>query len=270
MWGRRASTLTLRVPAAGGFMRNRTEEAVLVNWWEEAEARARRTQCAANLAQVLWQRFQAAGMDPDLSFVPAYDLAALQLLCADLVRLVEALLIVVDGDAPSLRRQAMALCRWAETAHHWTVISAPAFNQLLDSLDLEADALALREAVEPDGPELPPEEQPKLEGRYQYWHLLYERLDLKFASVGMEEAVHRGLAHSMARIYEQALVTVRMVGGLEKETSPRFRGIARLLLEVNTTWHFDLGPYHLGHGQVRARGGASVGLQAWLLRALAR
>lgn len=240
-----------------------------MQWWEEVEAKARRTQSPAALAQTLWQRFQEAGIDPDLSFVPAYDLALLYYLCMDLVRLVEAVLTVADGDAVQLRRQSMALYRWAESAAHWTRATAPAFNQLLDSLDLDADELALRESVEPEEADLSPEEQAKQDGRYQYWHLLYERLDLKYASIGVEEAVHRGLAHSIARIYEQALAFSRQVNRLEKDPHPHFGRVSRFLLDVNTTWHFDLGPYHLGHGQVRARGAASVGLQNWLIRAMA-
>jgi len=201
--------------------------------------------------------------------VPAYDLAALYYLCLDLVRLVEGVLIVADGDTAQLRRQSMVLYRWAERAHAWAKTTAPAFNQLLDSLDLEPEDLAFREEVEPEEEHLSPEEQPKMEGRYQYWHLLYERLDLKYASIGAEEAVHRGLAHAIARIYEQALYVLKAVASLEKDTRPRFRSTARMLLEVNTAWHFDLGVYHLGPGQVRPRGAASVGLQGWLLRVLA-
>lgn len=201
--------------------------------------------------------------------MPAYDLAALYYLCLDFVRLVEGVLIVADGDAAQLRRQSLALYRWAERAHFWARSTAPAFNQLLDSLDLDPEELAFREEIEPDEERFSPEEQPKMEGRYQYWHLLYERLDLKYASIGVEEAVHRGLAHSLARGYEQALYVLKAVVNLEKDTRPRFRKAARLLLEVNTSWHFDLGVYHLGPGQVRPRGAASVGLQGWLLRVMA-
>lgn len=202
-----------------------------MRWWEEAEARAKRTPSPAALAQTLWQRLKEAGVDPDLSFLPAYDMAALYFLCLDLVRLVEAILVTADGDAPELRRQTTALWRWAEEAGQWTRTTAPAFNQLVDSLDLDPEEIALREAVEPEDLRLSPEEQPKLEGRYEYWHLLYERLDLKYASIGVEEAVHRGLAHSVARIYEAALQFVRSMTALEKNPRPHYGQVARLLLD---------------------------------------
>lgn len=244
------------------------EVATHVNWWEEAEARAHRAKSPAALAQTLWQRMQTAGLDPDLAMGPSYDLAHLYDLCADFVKLAESVLLTADGDQAGLRRQGQVLGAWARYAHHWTQASAASFNQLMDSLDLDADVLAQREAAAPAGAagDLP-EEQIKLEGRYQHWHLLYERLDLKFASAGMEEKIHRGLARSMARIYEQCLITGRILSGLEKETNPRFRNTARLLLEINTTWHFDLGPYHLGHGSLRAKAQTLPGLQTWLLLA---
>lgn len=242
-----------------------------MHWWEEAEARAHRAKSSAALAQVLYQRMLAAGIDADLAFVPAYDLAGLHDLAADLVKLVEGFLVTADGDKEGLRRQGLVLARWAEQAHAWTVASAPAFNQLMDGLELESDRLAEREAAGPDGNLAgAPEEQPKVEGRYRHWHLLYERLDLKLASVGLEAAVCRSLARLIARIYEQCLLTVRTLHGLEKESSPRFRATARLLLELNTAWHFDLGPYHLGAGRLRARGASAPGLQTWLMIAFSR
>lgn len=238
-----------------------------MHWWDEAEARAHRARTPAAMAQTLQQRLQSAGVDSDLAFVPAYDLAQLYDLCADLVKLVESLLVSSDGDRPAIRRHGLALARWARYAAGWVQASAPAFNQLIDSLDLDAQQLADREMPpEPEANGLP-EEQPKVEGRYQRWHLLYERLDLKLASIDIDERTRRGLARSVSRIYEQALLTIRGVGGLEKETTPRFRPTARLLLEVNTVWHFDLGPYHLGHGELRTRGQMPPGVQTWLLLA---
>lgn len=242
-----------------------------MHWWEEAEARAHRARTPAGMAQVLFQRIQASGVDPDLAFVPAYDLACLHDLAADLVKLVDGLLLTGDGDKDGLRRHGLALARWAEQAEHWTQVSAPAFNQLMDGLELDSGRLAEREAAVPESQAAgAPEEQPKVEGRYRHWHLLYERLDLKLASVGLEAGLCRSLARSIARSYEQSLLTIRLLHGLEKESNPRFRATARLLLDLNTAWHFDLGPYHLGHGRLRARGASAPGLQTWLMLAFAR
>lgn len=238
-----------------------------MHWWEEAESRAQRARTPAAMAQALFQRMQMAGIDPDLAFGPAYDLAHLYDLCADLVKLTEALLEAADGDRPALRRHGMALSRWARYAAFWTQASAPGFNQLVDSLDLDPARLAEREQALPPEEAGRPEELPKLDGRYRYWHLLYERLDLKLASVGVEESVRQALARSISRIFEQALAAIRLLSRLEKEPNPRFGATARLLLEMNTVWHFDLGPYHLGHGELRARGQMPPGLQTWLLLA---
>ncbi|HLN64316.1 MAG TPA: hypothetical protein VK464_22585, partial [Symbiobacteriaceae bacterium] len=136
-----------------------------------------------------------------------------------------------------------------------------------DSLDLDPDRLAEREQVAAEENTAEPEAQPKVDGRYQRWHLLYERFDLKLESAGVDQATRQALARSLARIYEQCLLTLRAIGGLEKEPSPRFGATARLMLDVNTAWHFDLGPYHLGHGELRPRGQMAPGLQTWLLMA---
>lgn len=238
-----------------------------MNWWEENEARAHRAKTPAAMAETLWQRLQAAGIGPDLAFIPSYDLAQLHDLCADLIKLVDGLLLAADGDKAAIRRRGLALMRWAKNAAFWAQSTAPAYNQLIDGLDLEADVLAVREEQAEEVGAAKPEEQAKLDGRYRNWHLLYERLDLKLASIGVEASVQRGLARSLARIYEECLVTIRLITGLERETNPRFRPTARLLLQMNTTWHFDLGPYHLGPGEMRARSGGSPGLQTWLLLA---
>jgi hypothetical protein len=234
-------------------------------WWEEAEARAFRAKAAAAMAQTLNQRLTAVGIDADLAFGPAYDLGRLYELCADYVQLVQGLLETGDGDREQVRRWGLVLLRWSRYAHGWTVATAAGFNQLIDGLQLDREDLASRE-VEPEDAEVGrPEEEPKREGRYQRWHLLYERLDLKLSSCGLEAAVSQGLARSLARIYEQCLLAIRQIGGLEKESRPRFGATARLLLDLNTAWHFDLGPYHLSHGELRARGLAPRSLQTWLL-----
>lgn len=240
-----------------------------MHWWEETEARIHRTASAATLGQALWQRLVQAGIEPDAAYLTGYDLAALQLLCADLVKLVDSLLQVADGDTPAFRRHALALLRWTRTAESWTRETAGAFNRLLDSLDLEPATLAAREEVEADLPAgaRSPEEEAKLDGRYRHWHLLYERLDLKLASMGLDAQVQRGLARALARLYEEAVVTFRLLSGLSRDSAPRYGRTADLLLQVNTTWHFDLGPYLLGPGQARPDGRSTLGLATWLLLA---
>ncbi|MBP2016759.1 hypothetical protein J2Z79_000132 [Symbiobacterium terraclitae] len=242
-----------------------------MHWWEETAARIHRTATAANGAQNLWQRLCQAGLDPDLSYLPAYDLAALQALCADLVKLVDGLLEAADGDRAAWRRHALVLLRWSRRAEGWAQATAPAMNRLLDSLDLEPSELAEREEAAEAlqaGHDPLPAEQAKLDGRYRHWHLLYERLDLKLSSMGIEEQTGRALARTLARLYEECLVTFRLLAGLGREASPRYGATVRLLLQINTSWHFDLGPYVLGPGQARPDGVSAIGLPSWLLLAL--
>jgi len=240
-----------------------------LHWWEETEARIHRTTSAATLGQTLWQRLVQAGLEPGAAYLTAYDLAALQLLCADLVKLVDSLLEVADGDRAAWRRHALALLRWTRGAESWTRETAAATNRLLDSLDLEPSELAAREgpAVEEPAWARSPGEQAKRDGRYRHWHLLYERLDLKLSTMGLEEPVQRGVARALARLYEESVVTFRLLSGLSRDERPRYGQVARLLLQINTTWHFDLGPYVLGSGQVRPDGGGTVGLATWLVLA---
>lgn len=240
-----------------------------MHWWEETEARIHRTTSAATLSEALWQRLVQAGLEPDAAYLAAFDLAALQLLCADLVKLVDSLLQVADGDRPAWRRHALALLRWTRSAETWTRETAAATNRLLDGLDLDPATLAAREEIEADLPpaDLRPEEEAKLDGRYRHWHLLYERLDLKLATMELEPSVQRGLARTLARLYEEAVVTFRLLSGLSRDSRPRYGRVVNLLLQINTTWHFDLGPYVLGPGQARPDGRGTVGLATWLLLA---
>lgn len=239
-----------------------------MNWWEETEARAHRAKTPALLAQTLAQRLIGAGISPDFAAVPSYDLAHLWSLTADFIKLVDALLLVADGDRASIYRQAMGVGRWAAYASAWTESSVASFNQLMNSLNLSGEQLASRELVLDEAESGAPEEVAKLAGRYQHWHLLYERLDMKLASVKLEEGAQRALARSLARIYEQTVITHRLIGTLERQAEPRFGQVARMLLEINTTWHFDLGPNHLSHGELRPTP-SRPGLQSLLLLAFA-
>jgi hypothetical protein len=239
-----------------------------MNWWEETEARAHRAKTPALLAQSLAQRLTSAGVEPDFAAVSTYDLAHLWALTADFIKLVDALLLVADGDRQRMYRQAMSIGRWAAYASTWTASSAAPFNQLMNNLNLSGEQLANRELAFDEPETGAPEEASKSAGRYQHWHLLYERLDLKLASVGVEERAQRALARSIARIYEQAVITHRLIGALERQSESRFGQVARMLLEINTTWHFDLGPNHLGYGELRPSP-SRPGLQSWLLLAFA-
>lgn len=222
-----------------------------MNWWEETESRARRSRGGAALALVLQNRLLSAGMDPELAALPAFDLARLHGYCCDLVLLVDGLLVAEDGDLASVRRQALLLSRWAGEAAGWSESSASAFNALMDRLEIDPQRLQEREEGAASEPPPRPEESAKLEGRYRHYHLLFERLDLKLAACGLEEQIHRSLARSLARLYEEALITIRLVTGVEREAQPRLSHLARTLLELNTTWHFDLGPNHLAVGPLR-------------------
>jgi len=237
------------------------------SWWEETETRALRERTPAALGLAYWQRLRAVGIDSDLAHAPAYDLGQLYFLCTDLVKLVDGLLAAADGDQLAIRRQAIAMDRWIRYALAWTESTQAGFNHLLDSMELDPAKLALREEIRPQFGVTLPEEQAKVDGRYRYYHLILERIDLKFASINISPDLHLGLSRSLARLYEEALVTLRLLHGCEREPNPRFSHISRMLLEVNTTWHFDLGPHLIGPGRLGTKTYGRVGLQTFLLLA---
>jgi len=237
------------------------------SWWEETEIRAHRERTPASLGLAYWQRLRAVGIDADLAHGPAYDLGHLFVLCADLIKLVDGLLTAADGDLVAIRRQTMTIDRWSRYAVDWTESTQAGFNQLLDSMDLDPQKLVQREEIRPKVGTAVPEEQSKVDGRYRYYHLVLERIDLKFASINIPPEVHQGLSRSLARIYEESLVTLRLLHGCERSDTPRFSHISRILLEINTTWHFDLGPHLLGPGRLNAKTAVRVGLQTFLLLA---
>jgi hypothetical protein len=235
-----------------------------MGWWDETESRALRTASPFALGQLYAQRLEAAGIALGRAMLPCYDLARLQALCLDYIKLVDGLLTVADGDRDGMRRWGALIARWGEAALNWAERSGPAFNELLEGLDFTPEELAEREEIDvQDG--AAPDEQIKVDGRFRPFHLLYERLDMKLASIGTPERVHRGLARALARLYEEAIWTVGELYRLEKESRPRFRQVSRLLLDLNTTWHFDLAVWLLPPGRLREVGPSAPGLPTWLL-----
>jgi hypothetical protein len=237
-----------------------------MGWWDETETRALRAPSPQALGQLYVQRFEAAGIAPGKAMLPCYDLGLLTQLCLDYIKLVDGLLTVADGDRDGLRRWAALIGRWAEGALAWTERSVPGFNELLTGMEISATELAEREGVEPLEAGAP-DEQMKADGRFRPFHFLYERLDLKLASVEIPERVHRGLARLLARLYDEAIWTLAELYRLEKEGRPRYRAVARLMLDLNTTWHFDLGVFVLPPGKLRGTGPSTPGLPTWLFLA---
>lgn len=237
-----------------------------MSWWDETETRALRASSPQALGQIYLQRFEAAGIAPAKAMLPCYDLALLGQLCLDYVKLVDGLLTVADGDRVGLGRWAALLGRWSESALHWAERSGPVLNDFLAGLELSPAELAERESVEPllAGA---PDEQMKADGRFRPFHFLYERLDLKLASSGAPERVARGLARVLARLYDEAIWTLAELHRLEKESRHGYKRIARLLLDLNTTWHFDLAVYVLPHGRLREGAPSTPGLPTWLFLA---
>lgn len=236
-----------------------------MNWWQETEARAHRTRTPGDMAHLLWQRFCEAGLDPDLSFTPAHQIAAFAQASAEFIKLTEALLVAKDGDRRAIHRSLAAIDGWASHLQFWIERSEKPFARLLDSLNLDADLLAAREEGLDTSTPRPPQEQAKVDGRYRNWHLLYERLDLKLASTEADAGVARSLAREIAEIYEECLAALRDTERLEKDARARFRNAARLILDLNTGFHFHLGPHHLGYGAIDLKGGAVPSLRSWIL-----
>lgn len=236
-----------------------------MTWWEGIEAYAHRTRTPADMAHRLWQRFGEAGIDPDLALLPAHQIATLVTLCCDFVKHTESVLVAADGDAAAIRRALAAIDLWLQQARFWTELSAKPFAQLLNSLALDTERLDESEFADDEGAARLPQEQAKADGRYRMWHLLYERLDIKLASTGADPQIARALARDLAEVYEEIMVALRAITRLEKESRPRFRTAARLLLDLNTAFHFHLGPHHFGQGEIRPTGAAAPSLRNWIL-----
>ncbi|HLO04720.1 MAG TPA: hypothetical protein VK191_16565 [Symbiobacteriaceae bacterium] len=237
-----------------------------MGWWDETETRALRAPSPQALGQLYLQRMEAAGIAPGKAMLPCYDLALLTSLCLDYIKLVDGLLTVADGDRDGLRRWGALIARWGESALHWAERSGPVLNELLAALEFSPTELAERESVEPLEAGAP-DEQMKADGRFRPFHFLYERLDLKLSSIEAPERVARGLARILARLYDEAVWTLAELYRLEKEGRPRHRAVGRLLLDLNTTWHFDLAVFVLPHGRLREGAPSAPGLPTWLFLA---
>jgi hypothetical protein len=237
-----------------------------MGWWDETETRALRAPSPQALGHLFLQRLESAGIAPGKAMLACYDLALLQSLCLDYIKLVDGLLTVADGDREGMRRWAALIARWGESALTWAERSGPVMGDLLTGLELSPKELVERESVEPLDHGAP-DEQMKADGRFRPFHFLYERLDLKLLSIQAPERVARGLARVLARLYDEAIWTLAELHRLEKEGRPRYRPVTRLLLDLNTTWHFDLAAFVLPHGRLREGAPSTPGLPTWLFLA---
>ncbi|BDG59985.1 hypothetical protein [Caldinitratiruptor microaerophilus] len=239
-----------------------------MHWWDEAEHRALRQRGQATLALGIWRRLREAGFDAHLSLLPAHGLARLYLAACDLVQVTESLLVAPAGELSLHLYELADWCRAAWAAVDW---SERPFLVLLDSLRLDPDdwppaAAAGAGAVTPAPP---PEEAPKLEGRYERRHLLYERLDLRMEAEGLPAEVRRPLARDLATVYEEFLVTLWQVHDLlSAGERARRRAWERLLVDVNATFHFHVGPRYLRPGPPDPGAPGGFPLPGWVALAL--
>lgn len=236
-----------------------------MHWWDETESRALRARGSAQLALTLWRRLQDAGAAAELALLPAHGLAQLHAAGCDLVQIVDSLLVAPRGAG---RLHLMELAAWCRRAAFAVAESERPFLLLLDSLKLDPDDLRFREPGT-EGPVGAPEEQPKLEGRYQRRHLLYERLDLKLEAEGIPPGVRQPLCRDLATVYEEFLVAVRGIHRLQGEGRVRFGELVRLLVDLNATFHFTVGPRYLAPARAEAGAPPGLGLPGWIALALA-
>lgn len=235
-----------------------------MHWWDETEGRALRARGTAQLALVLWRRLQDAGCSPELALLPAHGLAALHGAGSDLVQVVESLLVAPQG---ALRLYLLELAMWCRRAAFAVTESERPFLLLLDSLKLDPADLDRRSEL-PPGAAAAPAEQPKLEGRYQRRHLLYERLDLKLEAGGIPAPARQPLCRDLATVYEEFLVLLRVIHRLQGEDRVRFGELVRLLVDLNATFHFTVGPRYLQPLRVEAGAQPGLGLPGWIALAL--
>lgn len=236
-----------------------------MHWWDETEGRALRTRSGAALALALWRRLQAAGCDAEAALLPAHGLAGLYGAGCDLVQVVDSLLVAPAG---GVRLHLLELAAWCRRAAFVIGESERPFLLLLDSLRPDPEDLARRVAAEP-GAGGAPAEQPKLEGRYQRRHLLYERLDLKLEAEGLPAPARQPLCRDLATVYEEFLVALRSIHRLQGEDRLRHGELVGLLVDLNATFHFTLGPRHLAPARAEPGSAPGLGLPGWIALALA-
>lgn len=236
-----------------------------MHWWDETERRALGHRGEAAWALTLWRRLVEAGCPAEAALWPAHGLAALYACGCDLVQAVDALLVAPAG---SLRLSLLELVWWCRrTAAAVAALERPLLV-LLDCLRLEPDdlmAAVLAAGEEPVA--APPEEQPKLEGRYQRRHLLYERLDLKMEAEGLPAAVRQPLCRDLATVYEEFLAALHTLHRLHS-ARPSFRTLAQALTDIHATFHLVVGPRHLGWGRLEPGAPVVPGLLVRLMAAL--
>lgn len=235
--------------------------------WDEIEAKIHRTRSAADLAEMLRQRLIDAGCPAGPSMLTALLLAQAYFQSLDLVKAIDALLTEADGDRPSVGARLLQIREIAAGLRHFALrLESPltAFIEVIGEAD-RLEEIADREFGE-TGLALSPEEAAKIDGRYRDWHLLFERLDLKLASVGAGDRLRRGLARDISEIYEELISVVRITDDLASGRAPSIGRIARNLTEINAALHFHLLPNHLGEfisvpGEVRV----SPALLTWIV-----
>lgn len=239
-----------------------------MSWWEAAENRALRARAPAALAQTLLQRLEAVGLGGEGALAPCYYLGQAYFAAMDLVQICEGVLLAADGDRAALRRQALLLAQWARHALALSEQSQGPLAALLDRLDPDdrrtaAELAQATARAHAGGPGAPPAAEAKQAGRFQRWHLLYERLDIKLAAAGLPASLSRGLARELAETYADLLNLFDHTHALAGDAAARRREVVHFLLDAHAALHFGL-PHHLGVYRPAGAPPAALGLQGWL------
>lgn len=235
-----------------------------MSWWDETQSRLLRSKSPMELAQTLLQRLEGVHLGGEGALAPALHLATVVYAAADLVKLTEGVLEAADADRAALRRQAVLLLAWAQAAQRTVEEATPPLAALLGHLD-PADRQEAFVAFSTDRNPGSPAEQGKVDGRYRRWHLLFEQLDLKFASCGVAPSLARGLARALAELFDTLLGFADSVHLLTATAKPRRFEAARFLVDAHAAVSLSVGPRYLGMAANQAGVPAGLGLPAWLL-----